>query len=75
MDPGKVWIEADWVGITNEMDLMAAGGQLQAKFRGNNPASTISWIASYADLHMGRVPFWGRSPATKPVPAELKFYA
>jgi hypothetical protein len=53
-EPG---IEADRVGITDEMHLVAPNGQLQAKFGGNNATSTISWIASYADLHNGRVPF------------------
>src|ERR1700722_12466548 len=57
VDPRQPVIEPDRVGVTDEMHLMAASGQFQPKFGGNNSTSTISWIASYADLHMGRVPF------------------
>jgi len=45
------WIQADRIRVSDEMDVMAAGGQLQAKLGGNDSAASIGRITGDADLH------------------------
>jgi hypothetical protein len=59
----QVRIETNRIGITDEMDFVTAGGQLQAKFGGDNTAAAVSGITRDADLHFASVPLTGRSTA------------
>jgi hypothetical protein len=38
-------------GIADEMNVMPAGGQFQAQFRGHDSTSAIGGVTGYADFH------------------------
>ena len=55
VDVGVVRIHADGRGVTDEMDLVAAGGEFLAEFGGDHAGAAVSGITGYADTH-GWVP-------------------
>ncbi len=52
---GVSGIQPDGVGVADEMDFVAAGGQFQAEFGGDDAAAAVSGIASDADVHFASV--------------------
>jgi len=43
--------EAEWLGIRDEVDFMAHGGEFNAEFGGHNAGTAVGGIASDADTH------------------------
>src|SRR5262249_22512779 len=66
VDPGDVRIEADRVGIADEVDLVAARSQFQAQFRGDDSAAAVCGIAGDADLHFCSVALRPRAGRGRP---------
>src|SRR5439155_2505206 len=44
-------IEADRIGIRDEVDLVAAIGKFQAQLGGHDSAAAVGWIARDTDFH------------------------
>ena len=57
MNPGKARVEANRVRVGNEVDLMAARGEFEAKLRSDDAASSVGGVTGDADLHSRRVTF------------------
>ena len=53
MDAGVVRIHANWRGVADEMDVVAAGGELHAELGGNDAGAAVGGVAGYADAHRG----------------------
>ncbi len=50
-DVGRIGIEADGVGVADEVDLVAAGGEFHAEFGGDDATAAIRGVAGDADAH------------------------
>ena len=55
-DPLTEMLEAEGLGIGDEVDLVAPGGQIQPKFRRHGPGPTIGGITGYPDFHSYPLP-------------------
>ena len=51
MNPRNARIETNGIGVTDEVDLMAACGELQAQFGGDDAAAAIGGVTGDADVH------------------------
>ncbi len=51
VDAGRAWVQPDRIGVGDEMDVVAAGGQFQAQLRGDDAAAAVSGIAGNSDSH------------------------
>ena len=63
VDARDIRIEPDGIGVTDEVDLVAASGQFEAQFRGDNAAAAVGGIAGDTDFHFCSVALTGRSVA------------
>ena len=55
VDARRVRVQPDGVGVGDEVDLVAAGGQFQAEFGGDDAAAAVSGIAGDSDVHLASV--------------------
>ena len=51
MDARIVWVHADRRGVADEMDIVAARGELHAEFGGDDARATVSGVTGDADAH------------------------
>src|SRR5260370_35283709 len=51
MDARIVWIHADRRGVADEMNVVAAGGELHAEFGGDYAGAAVGWVRGDADAH------------------------
>ena len=47
-------IQADGIGVRDEVDLVAAVGEFESELRGDDPAAAVGGIASDADVHLAQ---------------------
>src|SRR2546425_2452095 len=50
-NPRLIRIDPDRIGVADEMDVMAAIGQLEPELGGHDPAAAVRWIAGDSDPH------------------------
>ena len=62
VDARRTRVQPDGIGVGNEMDLMAARGQFQTEFGGDNAAAAVRGIAGDADLHSSGPHFISPAP-------------
>ena len=53
---GNARVETNWIGVGDEVDLVAAIGQFEAQFRGHDAAAAVGGITGDADVHTVRLP-------------------
>ncbi len=53
VDAGSAGVQPDGIGVGDEMDVVAAVGQLQAKLGGDDAAAAVGGIAGDSDPHVG----------------------
>src|ERR1700675_2132968 len=51
MDVRVVGIHADGRGVADEMDVVAAGGELLAKLSGDDSGAAVRWVTGDPDFH------------------------
>lgn len=51
IDDIRAVVEADRVGVGDEVDLVAAVGEFESEFGGDDSAASVGWVASDADSH------------------------
>ena len=51
MDARVVGVHADRGGVADEMDIVAARGELHAEFGGDDARAAVSGVTGYADAH------------------------
>ena len=61
VDARSARVEPDGVGVGDEVDLVAAVGQFQAQFGGDDAAAAVGGITGDSDLHLARL----TSPASE----------
>ena len=54
VDARNGWVEADRVRVGDEVDFVAASGELEAQLGSDDPATAVGGIAGDADSHVGR---------------------
>ena len=54
VDARRAGVEADRIGVGDEVDLVAARGQFQAELGGDDAAAAVRGIAGDADLSCSR---------------------
>ncbi len=55
MDARESSVQANRVGVSDEVHLVATGGELHPQFGGDNSAAAIGGIAGDSDLHFDRL--------------------